>query len=115
MRVLFVCALSSVADQDPACHFEADEDPDPYPACHFDPDPDSTIHADAIPDTDPSFKIKARNLKKCSNRLILHIIWLVICKLMRIRIQLITLMRIRILPSNLKWIRIHNTGDKTRY
>ncbi len=71
---------------------------DPYnfdadPACHFDADPDPTLHFDADPD--PSFQIKAQNLeKKCSNRLIFHTFWLVICKLMRIRIQLITLMRI---------------------
>jgi hypothetical protein len=39
-------------------------------------------------------------LKKCSNRLIFHTFWLVVCKLTKIRnrfpIQLITLMRIRI-------------------
>ncbi len=47
--------------------------------------------------------------KKCSNRLMFRTFWLVICKLMRIRIQLITLMRIRIriLPFNL--MRIHYT------
>jgi hypothetical protein len=38
----------------------------------------------------------AQNLKICSNRLIFHIFWLVICKWKRIRVQLITLMRIRI-------------------
>ncbi len=63
------------------------------------------------------------------NRLIFHTFWLVICQLvrirvqlitsgstiklitmMRIRIQLITLMRIRILPFYLMRIRISNTG-----
>jgi hypothetical protein len=43
------------ADSDPACHFDADSDP----FFHFDTDPD------------PSFQIKAQNLEKCSNRLIL--------------------------------------------
>jgi hypothetical protein len=45
-------------------------------------------------------KKRLEPLKKCSNRLIVHTFWLVICKMMRIRIrfgtQLITLMRIRI-------------------
>ncbi len=44
--------------------------------CHFHADPD------------PSFQITAENLKKCSNRLIFHLIWLFTFKLMRIRIQL---------------------------
>jgi hypothetical protein len=57
--------------------------------------------------------------KKCSNRLIFHTFWLVICKRMRIRIlfiilmwiriQLITLMRIRSLPFNL--MRIYADPD----
>jgi hypothetical protein len=93
--------IRSVADPDPACHFDADPDP----AFHFDADPY------------PSFLIK----KKCSNRLILLTFWLVICKLMRIRIQLITLIRIQlttlmririqILLFNLMRIRNHNTSD----
>jgi hypothetical protein len=73
------------ADPDPACHFDADLNRDP--ACHFDanPDPDPTFHFDAD--------------------LIFHIFWPVVCKMMRIRIQLITLMRI--------WIR--NTAMKNAY
>ncbi len=71
-----------------------------------------TFHFDADPD--PSFPIKAQNLEKCKNRLLFHTFWLVICKLMRIRIriQAITLMRIRIrtLPFHLMRIRIHTTG-----
>jgi len=75
-------------------------------------------------DPDPYFQRKAQILKKCSNRLKFHTFWLAICKLMQIgiRIQLITLMRIRILifiwcgcGSRLpKWfrIRIHNTDKK---
>jgi hypothetical protein len=30
------------ADQDPACHFNADPNPEPY--CHFDADPDHTFY-----------------------------------------------------------------------
>ncbi len=37
---------SSVADPDPACHFDADPDP----ACHFDAHPDPTFHCYADPD-----------------------------------------------------------------
>ncbi len=74
--------LDSVADPDPAYHIDV------YP------DPVLTFHFDADPDPDPSFQIKAQTMKKCSNRLVFHTFWLVICKLMRIRIQLITLMRI---------------------
>ena len=64
------------------------------PACHFDADPDPTFHFDGVPDL--SLQIKAQ--KKCSNRLIFHTFWLVICKFMRIRfgIQLFTLMQMRI-------------------
>ncbi len=58
--------LSSVADMH---NFDGDLDP----SCHFYVDPDPTLHSD--PDS-------------------IH--WLVIeCKLMRIRIQIITLVRIR--------------------
>jgi hypothetical protein len=80
--------------------------PDPDPACYFDADPDPTFHFDADPDPAPSFQIK-----KGSNRLTFRTFWLVICKkLMRIRIQnqLVTLMRIRILPFSLSGIRIRN-------
>ncbi len=98
---------SSVADPDPACHFDADPDP----TCHFDTDPD------------PSFQIKAQNLE---NRLKLaHIQYILACHLqidpypaynfdadpmrIRIRIQHITLRRIRIRPFNL--MRIHADAD----
>jgi hypothetical protein len=61
-------------------------------------------------------------MKKCLNRLIFHTFCLVICKLMRIRIQFITLMRIRTSFSLWCWCgsclllwcgckRIHNTGS----
>jgi hypothetical protein len=44
---------------------------DPYPACHFnaDRDLDPTFHF--YPDPDPIFQIKAQNLEKVQNRLIL--------------------------------------------
>jgi hypothetical protein len=63
-----------------------------------DADPDPTFHLDADPDPDPSFQIKAQNLEKVLKWLIFQTCWLVICKLMqiRLRIQLTTLMRIRI-------------------
>jgi hypothetical protein len=79
---------------------------------HLDADPDSIYHPVADPDVDPdsnfylmririlASKKKAQLLTKCSNRLIFNTFWLVICKLMRIRIRfrmdLITLMLIRI-------------------
>ncbi len=66
----------------------ADDDLDP--ACHFDADPDPASHFDADADPDPSFPGKSAQIGSHS----IH--WLVICKLMRIRIQLINLMRIRI-------------------
>ncbi len=47
---------------------------------------------DADPDPDPSFQIKAPNLEK----VLKYTFRLIICKLMRIWIQLIPLMRIRI-------------------
>ncbi len=52
-------------------------------------------------------KYMLKSLKKCSNRLIFHTFRLVIFKLMRIGIQIITLLRI--LPFNLMRIRIRNT------
>jgi hypothetical protein len=79
-------------------YFDVDLDPDP--ACHFDAAPG--------PDPDPIFtliwirilasKSKLKTLKKCSNRRMFRAFWLVICILMLIliRIQPITLMRIRI-------------------
>jgi hypothetical protein len=54
-------------------------DADPDPAFHFDADPDPTFYIEADPYTDPSFQIKAQNFEKCSNRLIFHQFWLVIC------------------------------------
>jgi hypothetical protein len=124
------------ADQDPACHFDADPDP----VCHFDanPDLDPTFYLDAGPDLDPdpSFQIKAQNLKKSSNMLILHILachlqidadpdpypsyritlmWLRIHLFTVMRMLMRMLMRIRILPFNLMRIRIHNTGFCTYY
>ncbi len=57
------------------------------------PDLDPTFHSDQ--DQDPSLQIKAQTHEKSLNRLILHTFWLVICKLMRIWIQLITSMEIR--------------------
>ncbi len=50
---------------------------------------------DADTDTEPRFQIKAPNLEKVLKSYS-NSFWLVICKLTRIRIQLITLMRIRI-------------------
>jgi hypothetical protein len=61
-----------------------------------DPDPDPTFYPDEDPDPVPSFQIEAQTLEKL---LIFHTNSLVIGKLMRIRIrfriQLITLMKIR--------------------
>jgi hypothetical protein len=62
--------------------FDVDPDADPDPTFHPDADPDPD------PDPYPSFK---KRLKKGLNRLISHTFWLDICKLMRIRIQLINL------------------------
>jgi hypothetical protein len=88
-------------------------DPDPDPACHFDEDPEPTFHFNADPDQEPSIQIKAQTLKKCSIRLIFLTFWLVICQLMRIRIQLITLMWTLILPLNL--MRIHADPDPQQW
>ncbi len=59
-------------------------------------------------------KKRLKTMKNFLLMVIFHTFWLVICKLMhiRIRIQLITLMRIRIriLPFYLMRIRIHNTA-----
>ncbi len=61
-------------------------------------------------------KKRLRTLKKYSNRLIFHTFWLDICKLMRICIQLITMMLIRIRSLSIRcgsmWIRIRNTACK---
>jgi hypothetical protein len=69
---------------------------DPDPIFHPDADPDPTFHPDADPDPDPdpSFQKKAQLLEKV---LIFHT-YILACHLqIRYRIQLITLMRIRIL------------------
>jgi hypothetical protein len=72
------------ADPDPACHFDADPEPDPDPTFHF----------EAVPDS--RFQIKVQNFEKLFKKA--HFPQLVICKLMRspIWIQLITLLRMRI-------------------
>jgi hypothetical protein len=57
---------------------------------------------------------KSQNLKKCSNRLIFHTFWLVICKLIRIRIriQFITLMLLRIrIRSSFVPINLYGSGS----
>jgi hypothetical protein len=63
----------------------------------------------SVADPDPSFLMKTQDLNKSSNRLTFRTFWLVICKSMRFRIQLITLIQFRILPSNL--MRIHEDPD----
>jgi hypothetical protein len=102
----------SVADPH-QCQFDSD----PYPTFHFDADPDPTFHFDADPYPDPSLQVKAnilvKVLKKCSNRLIFHTFRPVKCKPKRIRIQLITLMHIRMLASNL--MRIHANPDAQHF
>jgi len=40
--------------------------------------------------------LASKTLKKCSNGLIFHAFWLVICKFKQIRIQLITFIRIQL-------------------
>ncbi len=49
--------------------------------------------ADADPDLDPTFRhpYADPDRKKCTNRLIFHTLWLFICKLMRIRFQILIL------------------------
>jgi hypothetical protein len=50
----------------------------------FNADPDPTFHPDVDPDPDLEIlasKEKLKLLKKCSNRLIFHTFWLLICKL----------------------------------
>ncbi len=39
-------------------------DPNPDPACHFDADLDPNFHLYADPDLDPRFQIKIQNLEK---------------------------------------------------
>ncbi len=64
---------------------------------HVDPDP--TFHPAADPDSDPRFQVKTQTLEKVLNYAHIPYVWLVICNVIRIRfrIQLITLMWIRIL------------------
>jgi hypothetical protein len=87
-RVYELSVYTSVADP-------PDGDPDLDPACHFDVDPDPTFHFDADPDL--ASKKRFKTLKKCFKKRIFPIYWLVIFKLMRIRIRilLITLMLMR--------------------
>jgi hypothetical protein len=113
--------MSSVAD--PTFHFDADSvtdptfhfgaAPDPDPACPFDadPDPDPTFSFDPDPDPYPSFQIKAQNLDKVLKEA--HFPYILAYHLqvdahkVLIRIQLITLIRVRI------WIWIHNIGHES--
>ncbi len=114
-------------------HVDADPDADPDLTYHSDADPDSEFYLMLmlIPDSNPNFhliriqilasKQRLKPLKTCSNRLIFHTFWLIICKLMRtrfrFRIQLITLMfyywcGCGSKSSLAKWwgsMRIHNT------
>ncbi len=95
-------------------------------------DPDPACHIDADSDPKPSFQIKAQYLEKVPKKAyIFHTFWFVTCKLMRIwiRIQVITLMRMRILSFNLRRvqsrslpfnlirirIQIRNTGERNTY
>jgi hypothetical protein len=93
---------------------DADLDADPDPAFYLfrirmririlnlfypDVDPDLTFHPDADPEPDPIFQRKAETPEKVLKQVHIPYILAVICKLMRIRIQLFTLMRIRILIS----------------
>jgi hypothetical protein len=67
----------------------------------------ASVHNQAVlhADPDPSFQIKVQKFEKFTqigSYIIIHVFhtfWLVICKLMRIRIQLRTLMRMRIRGS----------------
>jgi hypothetical protein len=52
-----VSSFVAISVADPL-HFDAD------PACQFDAGQDPTFHVDADPDPDPSFQIKAQNLEK---------------------------------------------------
>jgi hypothetical protein len=74
-------------------HFDADPDP----ACPFDADPDPACHFEADPDPDPNFH-RRKTLKSAQIGSYSIYFWLVICKLMRIliQIQLIILTGIRI-------------------
>jgi hypothetical protein len=82
---------TSVADPH---HYDAHPNTDSHPACDFDADP--TFHFDSDPDPNPVPSFQSAQIG-------FHSFWLVIGKFMRIRMQLIALMRmrIRILPFNL--------------
>jgi hypothetical protein len=74
---------TSVADPH---HSDADTDS----ACDFDADPDPTFYLDANPDPDPTTK-GSKPIKRAqigTYFMIYGTFWLVICKFMRIRIQL---------------------------
>jgi hypothetical protein len=63
-------------------------DADPDPTFHCEADADPTFHCDADSDPDSNFKMKAQNLEKVF--MLANIpkpFWLVICKLMQIRIR----------------------------
>ncbi len=77
------------SDLDLACHFDADPDP----TCQFDAD---AVRIRILPFIVMwigiwfrilASKRKAQNLEKVLNRLIFHIFWLFLCKLMRIWIR----------------------------
>jgi hypothetical protein len=98
MHLLFDCPGEGDSNSQLGLHY-LDVDPDPDPTSHFDADPDQN--------PGPGFQKKAQNLEKvCSNRLMFKHFGL-----FRIRIQPITLKRIRIwiLSFNLSRIRSHNT------
>ncbi len=80
-------------------NFDEDPDPDLDPACYFDADSVTLmwvrIRIRILPSTlmririsIPASKKRLKTLKKCSKWLIFHTFWLVICKLMRIRIRI---------------------------
>ncbi len=75
-------------------HYDAHPNTDSHPACDSDADP--TFHFDSDPDPNPVPSFQSAQIG-------FHSFWLVIGKFMRIRMQLIALMRmrIRILPFNL--------------
>ncbi len=86
-------------------------DADPDPACHLNEDPEPTFHFDADPD--PNFQINAQNTEsvQIGSYSIPNIFRLAICKLMRIWIQFITLMRMRIRILHFNLIGIHANPD----
>jgi hypothetical protein len=81
---------------------------------YIDANPDPTFHFDADPD--PSFQIRLKTLKIAQIGYF-GTFWLIICKLMRIRIHLATSMLIRIRILHLidadERIQIRNTANMT--